>query len=145
MSVNQSNLLFSFQNPWDWRLSTCEQGVESEEEKGSASSFFSLSLPKIALPPDCTFLCFQGNGVHSKLCSLVEEGVWMIRVWSVIIFVQPFPHKHSSLLNMHFLYLKWDIHFPCTVSSTTSDFTTMKKNKSCVFQIINKLYFLIIS
>lgn len=40
---------------------------EGGEEKGSASSFF-LPLPlKIAKPPDCTGLRFQGNRVHSQL------------------------------------------------------------------------------
>lgn len=43
--------------------------------------FFFLPLPlKIALPPDCSGLRFQGNSVHSQLCDLVEEGLWGIWV-----------------------------------------------------------------
>lgn len=49
---------------------------ETEEKRVVRHLFFFLLLPlKIALPPDCTDLRFQGNSVHSQLSSVVERKI----------------------------------------------------------------------
>lgn len=49
---------------------------EKERRKRVVRHLFFPPLLKIAKPPDCTGLRFQGNHVHSQLSDLVKEGVW---------------------------------------------------------------------